>query len=1047
MKKAIFFLILVMSALLQNSKAQNVGIGTSTPKAPFNVAENKTVLFGADSNGLGNKLIWYAAKGAFRVGNTEVDSWNFNKIGNFSLAAGRSTTASGESSTAIGAASIATGRISTAMGNGTEASGDLSTAFGYKSVASGNLSIAAGNGVISSGDNSIAIGYLTTARSFGEVTVGANNTDYSPLGSVGWNSADRLFVVGNGASSIAKSDAMVILKNGNTGIGTSTPTEKLEVAGKIKTTNLQITNAAAIGKVLTSDGSGNASWVTPVSTPAYWTASGNNIYSSNTGNVGIGTNIPVAKLHIADSNVLFTGPAIVPNTTTYLPPAQGAGTRMMWYPQKAAFRVGGITGTQWNKDNIGSYSFASGYNNKADGYVSTAIGYAANASDSGSIAIGDNSTASGIDAIAIGGGFASGISSFAFGFRSASFGRFSTSIGLSAYSSGIASTSLGYYTNARSFNEVAIGAFNTDYIPISKTDWNNADRLFVVGNGSYVPVSNGSVLVKSDAMVILKNGNTGIGTSTPTYKLHIGNTDNGVRIEGPALTGSGGSSLNIGSTGDVIVDAPGITGGRFVLKENGNIGIGETNPGFPLNFYGSLGDKISLFGNAANGSSIGFGIKSGLFQMHSYQASDDIAFGYGSSNSFTEQMRIKGNGNVGIGTSNPTARLHVADSAVLFTGPATLPGSTTYPPPAQGAGTRMMWYPQKAAFRVGGANANEWDFNNIGKYSFAIGNGTKASGDYSTAMGYNTMASGIFSTAMGAGSIASGYTSLATGIKCISSGDYSTTMGSDEMASGVLSTAIGSSGSARSFVETSIGTYNTDYTPSSTTAWYATDRLFVIGNGNFGTGTRSDAMVVLKNGNTGIGVSNPTYKLHLGNSNNGLRIEGPELYGSGGSALNIGGVGDVVVDANGVVGGRFLIKENGNIGINKTNPGYKLDVGGDINASGQVRANGVVLSSDARFKQNITTLPDALNNLLQLRGTNYFFNTNSFPEKNFLSDKQMGVVAQEVEKIYPELVSTDKDGYKSVNYIGLIPVMIESIKEQQRQIDELKKMMKEISKK
>lgn len=660
MKKAFFFLILVMSVLLQNSKAQNVGIGTSTPKAPFNVAENKTVLFGADSNGLGNKLIWYGSKGAFRVGNTEVDSWNFNKIGNFSLAVGRSTTASGETSTAIGAASVASGRISTAMGNGTEASGDLSTAFGYKSVASGNLSIAAGNGVISSGDNSIAIGYLTTARSFGEVTVGANNTDYSPLASVGWNSADRLFVVGNGASSIAKSNAMVILKNGNTGIGTSTPTEQLEVAGKIKTTNLQITNAAAIGKVLTSDGSGNASWVTPVSTPAYWTASGNNIYSSNTGNVGIGTNIPVAKLHIADSNVLFTGPAIVPNTTTYLPPAQGAGTRMMWYPQKAAFRVGGITGTQWNKDNIGSYSFASGYNSKADGYVSTAIGYAANASDSGSIAIGDNSTASGIDAIAIGGGFASGISSFAFGFRSASFGRFSTSIGLSAYSSGIASTSLGYYTNARSFNEIAIGAFNTDYIPISKTDWNNADRLFVVGNGSYVPVSNGSVLVKSDAMVILKNGNTGIGTSLPTYKLHIGNTDNGVRIEGPALTGSGGSALNIGSTGDVIVDAPGITGGRFVLKENGNIGIGETNPGFPLNFYGSLGDKISLYGNVANGSSIGFGIKAGLFQMHSYQASDDIAFGYGSSINFTEQMRIKGTGNIGIGTSAPTEKLEVA---------------------------------------------------------------------------------------------------------------------------------------------------------------------------------------------------------------------------------------------------------------------------------------------------------------------------------------------------------------------------------------------------
>jgi len=123
------------------------------------------------------------------------------------------------------------------------------------------------------------------------------------------------------------------------------------------------------------------------------------------------------------------------------------------------------------------------------------------------------------------------------------------------------------------------------------------------------------------------------------------------------------------------------------------------------------------------------------------------------------------------------------------------------------------------------------------------------------------------------------------------------------------------------------------------------------------------------------------------------------------------------------------------VGIGKNNPGYKLDVVGDINASGQVRANGIALTSDARFKQNITGIANALNNLLKLRGTNYFFITNSFPERNFSTDKQIGVIAQEVEKIFPELVSTDKDGYKSVNYIGLIPVVIESIKEQQTQIE------------
>ena len=75
-------------------------------------------------------------------------------------------------------------------------------------------------------------------------------------------------------------------------------------------------------------------------------------------NVGIGTITPNARLHVSDSNVLFTGPLTIPGTTTYYPPASGPGSRMMWYPQKAAFRVGFVDDDkQWNKDSIGLYSF------------------------------------------------------------------------------------------------------------------------------------------------------------------------------------------------------------------------------------------------------------------------------------------------------------------------------------------------------------------------------------------------------------------------------------------------------------------------------------------------------------------------------------------------------------------------------------------------------------------------------------------------------------------------------------------------------------------
>ncbi|MBO2011011.1 tail fiber domain-containing protein [Hymenobacter negativus] len=82
---------------------------------------------------------------------------------------------------------------------------------------------------------------------------------------------------------------------------------------------------------------------------------------------------------------------------------------------------------------------------------------------------------------------------------------------------------------------------------------------------------------------------------------------------------------------------------------------------------------------------------------------------------------------------------------------------------AEGTGTRLLWYPQKAAFRAGYVDATQWDDANIGSYSIAAGYNTRALGDYSTAFGYNNVAAQVGSTALGQYCIASGAASVALG--------------------------------------------------------------------------------------------------------------------------------------------------------------------------------------------------------------------------------------------------------------------------------------------
>jgi len=137
------------------------------------------------------------------------------------------------------------------------------------------------------------------------------------------------------------------------------------------------------------------------------------------------------------------------------------------------------------------------------------------------------------------------------------------------------------------------------------------------------------------------------------------------------------------------------------------------------------------------------------------------------------------------------------------------------------------------------------------------------------------------------------------------------------------------------------------------------------------------------------------------------------------------------------------ILENGFVGIGINSPTVRLQVNGDI------IANSIAGSSDARFKTNIAPIANPLAKVLQLRGVNFDWNQSQFPERTFSANRAIGFIAQEVEKVVPEVVETEKSaqGYKAVQYDKVVALLVEAIKEQQQQINQLKKQVKQLKRK
>jgi Head domain of trimeric autotransporter adhesin/Chaperone of endosialidase len=305
-----------------------------------------------------------------------------------------------------------------------------------------------------------------------------------------------------------------------------------------------------------------------------------------------------------------------------------------------------------------------------------------------------------------------------------------------------------------------------------------------------------------ERMRIKGNGNVGIGNIDPAFRLDITGR---MRIR-TGFDGEAGIWLNnnantavqafAGLENDNYVGLYGAAGagwsfgmntGNGDVKMMGRVGIGTTTFNAPLNFPASLGKKIILYPGATG--DVGMSVQGNLLQIYADHPNADIAFGYDQAGTMTERMRIKATGNVGIGTNNPLAKLHVFENSVVFTMAGNVIGAG--PTPVTGEGRRMMWYADKAAFRVGYVDNGAWDAANIGDYSFATGYRAAASGAASVAMGLASIASGNHSFAFGPNATASGVGAIAIGSNTVASGDNSFATGSTATATGARSVAMG----------------------------------------------------------------------------------------------------------------------------------------------------------------------------------------------------------------------------------------------------------------
>jgi len=579
--------------------------------------------------GAGSRFMWIPGMAAVRIGEVSGTQWDGGNLGLFSSVLGGFNNAviSGAEYSSIGGGLLNTvtsdrsviggGQNNNVRGRyGVVSGGDGNEANASWSVVSGGFGNRADGerSMISGGQGNTTLGQLSAipggignvAWSYGEVTLGLWADFYTPISDSNFQAQDRILSVGNGTDISHRSNALTILKNGHTGLGTSTPDATLHVVGQMRYED----GNQADGYVLTSNANGVATW------------------RSGPSPTGIlqGTDGAAYNLRAFASLV---GPQMTLNTGD----PRGEYSVDL---QTSRFDPSQVASKPWS-------TISGGANNTASGDYSVVGGGDGNRSEGNYTAIGG-------------------------GNRNIAFGRYSTIPG-------------GIGLKANTFAETALGYFNED---ISGEDSivDALDPLFVVGNGD--------VFNRSNALTLLKNGNLGLGTSSPQNILDI---------EGGLAVGTNYSGTNAAPSNGAIFE--------------GNVGIGTNTPQHMLHLGGTSGRKLALFQDAAGEDFYGFGVGPDLLEFYAGVTSTDDP------NMVINRMT----GNVGIGTTNPQSTLDVEGGisiGVAYSGASTAPANGAIIEGSVGIGTNN---PTRAKLEIsGGPTAT---LGNVGFLPFSgnTGNG------------------------------------------------------------------------------------------------------------------------------------------------------------------------------------------------------------------------------------------------------------------------------------------------------------------------------------